>query len=124
MTYKGQLKSVLGLEARIEIKDGRVFFGSFMCVDKKRNIILQHVVEKKPIDGKLETRRNISLIMVPGDHIISFKVQRGALSTPTHIGDDSEVLSLGIEVIGLDAEKSVRDGDQPTSESAAKTTSQ
>eukprot|EP00056_Hartaetosiga_gracilis_P007528 m.109434 g.109434 ORF g.109434 m.109434 type:complete len:137 (-) comp12732_c0_seq1:8300-8710(-) len=79
MAMKEKLRSFLGMEARIEIKDGRVFYGTFMCVDKQRNVILQHVSEWKAVDGKMEMRRNISLITVPGEHIVSFGIERTAM---------------------------------------------
>ncbi|CAH1766696.1 6669_t:CDS:2 [Entrophospora sp. SA101] len=40
-----QLRSYLNLRARITISDGRIFNGTFMCIDKYKNIILSQTEE-------------------------------------------------------------------------------
>ncbi|CAG8774925.1 18378_t:CDS:1, partial [Acaulospora morrowiae] len=40
-----QLRSYLNLKARITASDERLFFGTFMCIDKHKNIILAQTEE-------------------------------------------------------------------------------
>jgi small nuclear ribonucleoprotein (snRNP)-like protein len=45
------LRSYLNFKARIEISDGRIFIGTFVCIDKQKNIILAQAEEHR--QGKL-----------------------------------------------------------------------
>jgi small nuclear ribonucleoprotein (snRNP)-like protein len=40
-----ELTSYLNFKARIKITDGRTFIGTFVCIDKEKNIILAHTEE-------------------------------------------------------------------------------
>lgn len=40
-----QLSSYLNFKSRIKITDGRTFIGTFVCIDKQKNIILAHTEE-------------------------------------------------------------------------------
>lgn len=40
-----KLASYLNFKARIKITDGRVFIGTFMCIDKQKNVILANTRE-------------------------------------------------------------------------------
>lgn len=40
-----QLTSYLNFKSRIQITDGRIFIGTFVCIDKQKNIILTHTEE-------------------------------------------------------------------------------
>lgn len=40
-----QLTSYLNFKSRIKITDGRIFIGTFVCIDKGKNIILIHTEE-------------------------------------------------------------------------------
>lgn len=40
-----QLASYLNFKSRIKITDGRIFIGTFVCIDKEKNIILVHTEE-------------------------------------------------------------------------------
>lgn len=40
-----RLNSYLNFKARIKITDGRTFIGTFVCIDKEKNIILAHTEE-------------------------------------------------------------------------------
>src|SRR5690554_2495821 len=42
------LRSLLNRSTRIEITDGRVFVGQFMCIDHSKNIILSAAYESRP----------------------------------------------------------------------------
>jgi small nuclear ribonucleoprotein (snRNP)-like protein len=40
-----KLTSYLNFKSRIKITDGRTFIGTFVCIDKAKNIILAHTEE-------------------------------------------------------------------------------
>lgn len=40
-----RLNSYLNFKSRIKITDGRTFIGTFVCIDKEKNIILAHTEE-------------------------------------------------------------------------------
>ncbi|KAG2232270.1 hypothetical protein INT48_001555 [Thamnidium elegans] len=40
-----QLTSYLNFKSRVKITDGRTFIGTFVCIDKEKNIILAHTEE-------------------------------------------------------------------------------
>jgi small nuclear ribonucleoprotein (snRNP)-like protein len=40
-----KLNSYLNFKSRIKITDGRTFIGTFVCIDKEKNIILAHTEE-------------------------------------------------------------------------------
>ncbi|CAO3572630.1 unnamed protein product [Mortierella alpina] len=43
-----KLRSLLNRSTRIEITDGRLFVGQFMCIDHSKNIILSGAYESRP----------------------------------------------------------------------------
>ncbi|KAF9331117.1 hypothetical protein BG006_005997 [Podila minutissima] len=43
-----KLRSLLNRNTRIEITDGRLFVGHFMCIDHSKNIILAGAYESRP----------------------------------------------------------------------------
>lgn len=43
-----KLRSLLNRNTRIEITDGRLFVGQFMCIDHSKNIILAGAYESRP----------------------------------------------------------------------------
>lgn len=87
---------------RIEMTDGRVLIGVFLCTDRDANVILgnntmkwtylRHIELRRPIkklsgfilgacseylksnDGETEEPRVLGLVMVPGRHIVSIKI--------------------------------------------------
>ncbi|KAI7818814.1 hypothetical protein BC939DRAFT_462064 [Gamsiella multidivaricata] len=46
-----KLRSLLNRSARIEITDGRLFVGQFMCIDHSKNIILAGAYESRPLSS-------------------------------------------------------------------------
>lgn len=46
-----KLASYLNFKSRVKITDGRTFIGTFVCIDKQKNIILAHTEEFR--GGKL-----------------------------------------------------------------------
>ncbi|KAI8865634.1 hypothetical protein GQ42DRAFT_110573, partial [Ramicandelaber brevisporus] len=43
-----QLRRLLGAQTRVATPDGRVFTGTFVCIDRGKNIILQSATEQRP----------------------------------------------------------------------------
>lgn len=62
---------------RVELVDGRVIFGTFMCTDNEPNIILteseefwkEQEIKAKRGDIRL-TKRNVGMVVIPGRHIL------------------------------------------------------
>lgn len=71
-----RLESWLNKNMKIEMTDGRVLIGIFLCTDRDRNVILGSCSEYlKPEDGEtVEEPRVLGLAMVPGHHIVSIQV--------------------------------------------------
>ncbi|EQC52970.1 Sm domain-containing protein [Schizosaccharomyces japonicus yFS275] len=63
------LESWLNKSVRIEVSDGRVFFGDFMCTDHEGSAILANTTEWN--QGR---NRNVSMVVIPGKHIKKFSV--------------------------------------------------
>lgn len=74
---KDKFKSWLGQIMRVKLSDGRNVMGQFMCTDKDCNIILgmasEFVEEGEAADRK---PRNIGLVMVPGNHIVTIHIDK------------------------------------------------
>ncbi|ORY38366.1 hypothetical protein BCR33DRAFT_854031 [Rhizoclosmatium globosum] len=75
-----ELQSMLGIKARIEASDGRIFTGVFMCVDKYKNVILSGAEEYSVNDDedtgeKKDERRYVGMIMVPGKHLVRMAIE-------------------------------------------------
>ncbi|CAH2012839.1 unnamed protein product [Acanthoscelides obtectus] len=69
-----KLRTWLNKSFRIEMTDGRVLIGVFLCTDRDANIILGSCSEYLPhsINGKPanEEPRMLGLVMIPGKHIV------------------------------------------------------
>ncbi|XP_067011498.2 N-alpha-acetyltransferase 38-A, NatC auxiliary subunit [Anabrus simplex] len=70
---KQKLRSWLNKNLKIEMTDGRVLIGVFLCTDREGNVILGSCSEYlKPEDSiNIEEPRVLGLVMVPGRHIVS-----------------------------------------------------
>ncbi|KAI8064219.1 hypothetical protein BC940DRAFT_306461 [Gongronella butleri] len=64
------LRSYLNFKARVHISDGRTFIGTFVCVDKQKNIILAQAEEFRQ-----DEKRLVGLIMIPGAHLVKVEVE-------------------------------------------------
>jgi small nuclear ribonucleoprotein (snRNP)-like protein len=64
-----KIKAMMGRTLRCHLSDGRVISGSFDCVDKHRNIILDRASEIKDIDDPKSTR-SIGYVLIPGQHLV------------------------------------------------------
>ncbi|XP_071441915.1 N-alpha-acetyltransferase 38-A, NatC auxiliary subunit [Hetaerina americana] len=73
---KLKLRSWLNKNMKIEMTDGRVLIGIFLCTDRNCNMILGSCSEYlKPEDGgSMEEPRVLGLVMVPGRHIVSINL--------------------------------------------------
>ncbi|XP_046396185.1 N-alpha-acetyltransferase 38-A, NatC auxiliary subunit [Ischnura elegans] len=73
---KMKLRSWLNKNMKIEMTDGRVLIGIFLCTDRNCNIILGSCSEYlKPEDGgSMEEPRVLGLVMVPGRHTVSINL--------------------------------------------------
>ncbi|XP_071037385.1 N-alpha-acetyltransferase 38, NatC auxiliary subunit [Parasteatoda tepidariorum] len=73
-----RLRSWLNKNMRIEMTDGRILYGIFLCTDRDRNVILGSCAECLPAesdDSTVEEPRVLGLAMVPGHHIVSIEVE-------------------------------------------------
>ncbi|KAF1805107.1 hypothetical protein V8B55DRAFT_1494438 [Mucor lusitanicus] len=77
-----RLNSYLNFKSRIKITDGRTFIGTFVCVDKEKNIILAHTEEFRGAEKRL-----VGLIMIPGKHIV--KIETEDLDASSHLNSSS-----------------------------------
>ncbi|KAJ8930335.1 hypothetical protein NQ314_016885 [Rhamnusium bicolor] len=73
-----KLRSWLNKSFRIEMTDGRVLIGIFLCTDRDANVILGSCSEYLPADSKNksvnEEPRMLGLVMIPGKHIVSVHI--------------------------------------------------
>lgn len=78
-----KLESWLNKNMRIEMSDGRLLIGIFLCTDQAKNVILGscHEYLKPNDDGIEEEPRFLGLAMVPGHHIISIMIDDTAMLT-------------------------------------------
>lgn len=66
---RAKLRSWLNKVFRIVMSDGRTLVGDFLCTDGDANVILGVCSEVKD-----DSERFLGLVMVPGRHIVSMKV--------------------------------------------------
>ncbi|XP_071555816.1 N-alpha-acetyltransferase 38-B, NatC auxiliary subunit isoform X1 [Temnothorax nylanderi] len=66
---KQKLRSWLNRHLRIEMTDGRVLRGAFLCTDRDANVILGSCTEYLSMEHT--EARVLGLVMVPGRHIVS-----------------------------------------------------
>ncbi|RZC41769.1 N-alpha-acetyltransferase 38, NatC auxiliary subunit [Asbolus verrucosus] len=75
-----KLRSWLNKSLRIQMFDGRVLVGVFLCTDRDANVILGSCTEYLPAentgDGTAEEPRMLGLVMVPGKHIQSVSIDQ------------------------------------------------
>ncbi|KFM60696.1 LSM domain-containing protein 1, partial [Stegodyphus mimosarum] len=71
-----RLESWLNKNMKIEMTDGRILIGIFLCTDRDRNVILGSCAEylQTENDESVEEPRVLGLAMVPGHHIVSIEV--------------------------------------------------
>lgn len=77
-----KLRSWLNKCLRIEMSDGRVLVGIFLCTDRDANVILGSCTEYLPDENKEASAssyvndepRMLGLVMVPGKHIVTISI--------------------------------------------------
>ncbi|KAG0053264.1 hypothetical protein BGZ83_001434 [Gryganskiella cystojenkinii] len=75
-----KLRSFLSRNTRIEITDGRLFVGQFMCIDHSKNIILAGAYESRPEKPSSSSeKRFVGLVMIPGHHIVKAEMDASHL---------------------------------------------
>lgn len=107
------LESWLNETMKIQMTDGRIVIGTFLCTDKDKNIVLGSACEYvtstcKPNDNTQPTSqderdqrvskpldagrgpRNLGLAMVPGNHIVSIHLDQSGLKLreSTHVNNN------------------------------------
>ncbi|KAI9361431.1 hypothetical protein BD770DRAFT_383397 [Pilaira anomala] len=65
-----KLESYLNFKSRVKITDGRTFIGTFVCIDKQKNIILAHTEEFRGAE-----KRMVGLVMIPGKHLVKIETE-------------------------------------------------
>ncbi|GAA5796754.1 hypothetical protein EDC94DRAFT_232344 [Helicostylum pulchrum] len=65
-----RLTSYLNFKSRVKITDGRTFIGTFVCIDKEKNIILAHTEEFRDTE-----KRMVGLVMIPGKHLVKIETE-------------------------------------------------
>lgn len=69
------LQSTLRLTYRITIQDGRIFLGTFACIDKEKNIVLTNTEEYR-VGVVGQKGRYVGLIMVPWRWVTKAEVEQ------------------------------------------------
>lgn len=77
-----KLRSWLNKCLRIEMSDGRILVGIFLCTDRDANVILGSCTEYLPDENKgacsssyvNDEPRMLGLVMVPGKHIVTISI--------------------------------------------------
>jgi len=65
--------SYLGKTVRIQVKDGRSFFGILSSFTHKLDIILADSVEQQPANKNI---RQVGQVVIPGPDLVSVGLQR------------------------------------------------
>lgn len=88
-----KLRSWLNKSLRIDMSDGRVLVGIFLCTDRDANVILGSCTEYLPEDANEEPNasatneepRMLGLVMVPGKHIVTVSVDENEHPVPQNL---------------------------------------
>lgn len=88
-----KLRSWLNKSLRIDMSDGRVLVGIFLCTDRDANVILGSCTEYLPEDvneepnasAPIEEPRMLGLVMVPGKHIVTVSVDENEHPVPQNL---------------------------------------
>ncbi|XKL62272.1 hypothetical protein PGB90_002105 [Kerria lacca] len=80
---KSKLMSWINKYMKIEMTDGRILIGTFVCTDKDANVILSSCSELFNTEktGISEEPRLLGLVMIPGKHIVSVHLEQ---TCPVH----------------------------------------
>lgn len=67
---RAKLQSWLYRTLRIQLTDGRILIGNFLCTDSEANVILGMCMEDTDDGGE---KRILGLVMIPGRHIVKME---------------------------------------------------
>ena len=70
------------LALQVTVADGRVLIGSFICLDKQGNIILDQTVERYHING-VEKESMLGQVLVPRSQRVACEVEVVPIERPT-----------------------------------------
>lgn len=72
-----KLRRWLNKTLRIEMSDGRVLIGVFLCTDRDANVILGSCSEYLSVEEiPTSEPRVLGLVMIPGKHIVSIHLDQ------------------------------------------------
>lgn len=78
-----KLRSWLNKTLRIEMSDGRILIGVFLCTDRDANVILGSCSEYLSAEELSSSEpRVLGLVMIPGKHIVSINLDKLEQSYP------------------------------------------
>jgi len=72
-----ELRSTLSATYRVGVTDGRVFLGTFACIDKEKNMILINADEYRFEEGRWMDRY-VGMIMLPWDLVKTVECMLGS----------------------------------------------
>lgn len=84
-----KLRSWLNKTFKVEMSDGRILIGVFLCTDRDANVILGSCSEYLSADevGSGEPRI-LGLVMIPGKHIVSLQLDQLEQSRPPDFNNE------------------------------------
>ena len=75
-----KIASLVGRKVAIEMTDGRVMVGEFVCIDSDKNFVLNRTHQyQKSVTGQYEKRFNADVI-IPGKHVVKVRLAPETLS--------------------------------------------
>lgn len=70
----------------VTLADGRVMVGTFLAFDKFMNVVLSDAIETRrvsnPKDGQNELSRELGLVLLRGEHVVSIKTEKKEEAVP------------------------------------------
>ena len=70
-----RMRRLVGRKARVEVTDGRTFFGDLTCYDKDGNTLLRDAREVRVDKAGKEHNRIVGLALIPLRHTVRFDVE-------------------------------------------------
>jgi small nuclear ribonucleoprotein B and B' len=72
----GKMLDYINRQLHVTLMDGRLMSGQFLAYDKHMNVVLQDVVESRPLSNKGIPPRKLGLVLVRGEHVASVRVEK------------------------------------------------
>jgi small nuclear ribonucleoprotein (snRNP)-like protein len=79
------MHKLIGQSVKCTLDDGRTATGTFVCLDRLRNIILSDVLEERPVPASvyggdsntiLVAERQLAQAMIPGAHLVKVEITK------------------------------------------------